>query len=76
MGDAHDGPVRKCSIPYADLKPCLMNVSLTFDRVVIAYQTIMNLVYMAYVLVPIVRRVWRYQRGNQNPYIEEEQTTQ
>ena len=57
MGDAHDGPIRKCSIPYADLKPCLMNVSLTFDKVVIAYQTIMNLVYMAYVLVPIVRRV-------------------
>ena len=24
----------------------------------------------------IVRRVWRYQRGNQNLYIEEEQTTQ
>jgi hypothetical protein len=23
-----------------------------------------------------LRRVWRYQRGNQNPYIEEEQTTQ
>jgi hypothetical protein len=22
------------------------------------------------------RRVWRYQRGNQNPYIDEEQTTQ
>ena len=22
----------------------------------------------------LVRRVWRYQRGNQNPYIEEEQT--
>ena len=22
------------------------------------------------------RRVWRYQRGNQNPYIEEDQTTQ
>jgi hypothetical protein len=21
-------------------------------------------------------RVWRYQRGNQNPFIEEEQTTQ
>jgi hypothetical protein len=21
-------------------------------------------------------RVWRYQRGNQNPYIEQEQTTQ
>ena len=24
----------------------------------------------------VSRRVWRYQRGNQNPYIEEEQTTQ
>jgi hypothetical protein len=24
----------------------------------------------------ILRRVWRYQGGNQNPYIEEEQTTQ
>jgi len=24
----------------------------------------------------IIRRVWRYQRGNQNPYIEEERTTQ
>jgi len=23
-----------------------------------------------------VRRVWRYQGGNQNPYIEKEQTTQ
>jgi len=23
-----------------------------------------------------IRRVCRYQRGNQNPYIEEEQTTQ
>jgi hypothetical protein len=24
----------------------------------------------------VKRRVWRYQRGNQNPYIEKEQTTQ
>jgi hypothetical protein len=24
----------------------------------------------------VVRRVWRYQRSNHNPYIEEEQTTQ
>ena len=24
----------------------------------------------------VIRRVWGYQRGNQNPYIEEEQTTQ
>ena len=31
----------------------------------------MSLIYMF-----MTRRVWRYQRGNQNPYIEEEQTTQ
>jgi hypothetical protein len=24
----------------------------------------------------MTRTIWRYQRGNQNPYIEEEQTTQ
>jgi len=24
----------------------------------------------------LLRRVWRYQRGKQNPYIEEGQTTQ
>ena len=29
-----------------------------------------------YLLVKLSWRVWRYQRGNQNPYIEEEQTTQ
>jgi hypothetical protein len=27
-------------------------------------------------LLPCFKRVWRYQRGNQNPYIETEQTTQ
>ena len=28
------------------------------------------------VVTYLFRRVWRYQRGNKNPYIEEEQTTQ
>ena len=28
------------------------------------------------ILTTVVKRVSRYQRGNQNPYIEEEQTTQ
>ena len=28
------------------------------------------------ILKPLGRWAWRYQRGNQNPYIEEEQTTQ
>ena len=27
-------------------------------------------------LYSVYRQIWRYQRGNQNPYIEEEQTTQ
>ena len=27
-------------------------------------------------IIHMTRRVWRYQRVNQNPYIEEEQTTQ
>jgi len=27
-------------------------------------------------LIKCIRRLWRYQRGNQNPYIEEEQITQ
>ena len=27
-------------------------------------------------MIQIARRVWRYQRGNQNPYIEEGQTIQ
>jgi peptidyl-tRNA hydrolase len=29
-----------------------------------------------FILETCRKRVWRYQRGNQNPYIEEEQTTQ
>jgi len=32
--------------------------------------------YLQILLLNISRRVWRYQRGNQNPYIKEEQTTQ
>ena len=35
---------------------------------------------LLYIVIPFKlaesRRVWKYQRGNQNPYIEEEQTTQ
>ena len=35
------------------------------------WQTLSHIVVSTFV----IRRVWRYQRGNQNPYIEEEQTT-
>jgi hypothetical protein len=31
--------------------------------------------YYQYIDMVISRRIWRYQRDNQNPYIEEEQTT-
>ena len=31
---------------------------------------------IGYIIYKEIRRVWRYQRGNQNPYIEEELTTQ
>ena len=37
---------------------------------------IKKLLFLAQLAKDHVRRVWRYQRGNQNPYIEEEQTTQ
>jgi hypothetical protein len=32
--------------------------------------------YVSFISVLYIRRVWRYQRSNQNPYIEREQTTQ
>jgi hypothetical protein len=36
-----------------------------------------SVVFVRNALLPsIAKRVWRYQRGNQNPYIEEEQITQ
>ena len=33
-------------------------------------------IFYIYHVTRLLRRVWRHQRGNQNPYIEEEQTTQ
>ena len=44
------------------IMPCCNEIE-TLSRNVIAYWL-------------ISRRVWRYQRGNQNPYFEEGQTTQ
>ena len=40
----------------------------------IQYQLLVLFIFVVAVL--IIRRVWRYQRSNQNPYIEEDQTTQ
>jgi hypothetical protein len=35
-----------------------------------------HMMHITYHYTRTRRRVWRYQRGNYNPYIEEEQTTQ
>ena len=48
--------------------PIIMEYTCIYTSVIfLEYPNIYNLT---------LRRVWRYQRGNQNPYIEEEQTTQ
>ena len=48
------------------------------DRIVIT--VVIPLIYVNILIITknflSLRRVWRYQRGNQNLYIEEEQTTQ
>jgi hypothetical protein len=40
------------------------------------YLNLVTVFVFCFFVFYFVRRVWRYQRGNQNPYIEEEQTTQ
>jgi hypothetical protein len=46
------------------------------ERIVKTWNHISDLFYLNLKWLVSLRRVWRYQRGNQNPYIEEEQTTQ
>jgi hypothetical protein len=45
-----------------------------FQRQPVSVDSISHTSSSNYIL--IIRRIWRYQRGNYNPYIEEEQTTQ
>jgi len=50
---------------------------VTSEKLGLIYWTKINCnkhCWINYIL--LLRKVWRYQRGNQNPYIEEEQTTQ
>jgi hypothetical protein len=44
---------------------------------IIVYAALMLCIWLCLYMLRqcFVRRVWRYQMGNQNPYIEEEQTT-
>jgi hypothetical protein len=48
---------------------------IAINRLVSYKQSVSDLNCLAIVEKKIIR-VWRYQKGNQNPYIEEEQTTQ
>jgi hypothetical protein len=50
--------------PYVKMKKIFFRINQKF------YWT------QRYMNNPLLRRVWRYLRGNQNPYIEDEQTTQ
>ena len=52
----------------------LLNLFLQSERNIIMNMT--DLLSVIYVDRHVIRRVWRCKRGHQNPYIEEEQTTQ
>ena len=52
-------------------------VERRFGRANSSYHSLLILLYIVIAFkLAESRRVWRYHRGNQNPYIEEEQITQ
>ena len=54
-----------------------MVFNATFSYIIpVTFILIIYIMMYTYSQRLLVRRVCRYQRGNQNPYIEEEQTTQ
>jgi hypothetical protein len=55
-------------LKFSILRSVLELSSIRYDWQIYCGNTTLNIRY--------TRRVWRYQRVNQNPYIEEEQTTQ
>ena len=79
-----------CKPAWHPVPPCvasfLLRISYRYHRLVCTQTDIFGQMYWGSVrdrslkwiclLLLFVRRVWRYQRVNQNPYIEEEQTTQ
>jgi hypothetical protein len=50
--------------------------NIVITRFIKFWLPISKLFHIMFYFPRFVRRVWRYQRGNQNPYIEEEQATQ
>jgi hypothetical protein len=51
-------------------------LNIVITRFIKFWLPISKLFHIMFYFSRFVRRVWRYQRGNQNPYIEEEQATQ
>ena len=71
-----DMNMTKCKAEYCN--PLMMATHVKCDQLVrlfLEFGADVN-VTCKYDITTGLRRVWRYQRGNQNPYIEEEQTTQ
>jgi len=61
---------------YSRNASCALNVILSRFLFLEIRSLIPRRSYLQKYYIVCLRRVWRYQRGNQNPYIEEEQTTQ
>ena len=66
------------SVPFHISPSTAVSILWVRRYVVISYNQASNQVRLQslYMCSGVTRRVWRYQRGNQNPSIEEEQTTQ
>ena len=55
----------------------LLGESILVEKQIVNFSLIFEFVALInLIIVYLVRRVWRYRKGNQNPYIEEELTTQ
>jgi len=67
-------------ITHMTLYTCLTHTIKSNIVHFVKYQLIVSQLSLSVDHIPMIqtfaRRVWRYQRGNQNPYIEEEQITQ
>ena len=65
---------RPSTLWRSSLKQLILNRLTTWQRTTWLQKTLSTTCRNSF--YKVIKRVWRYQRGNQNPYIEEEQTTQ
>ena len=66
----------KENIELSPMFGCLPLCSNSYLIIVNRLFTLKMILNTGFLWAKIIRRVWRYQRGNQKPYIKEEQTTQ